>query len=516
MIIVGSGIAGLFAALKAAGSACVCLLTKATLRHTNTWLAQGGIAAAISGEDSPRQHYEDTLAAGAGLCNEEAAFAMAVEGPGLMKELSELGVPFDRHDEALALTREGAHRRDRVLHCGGDATGRLLQETLLQRLISNRSVTVRENTFVTDLLMSDGRVCGVKTVYGENLLAGAVILATGGLGQVYERTTNPEVATGDGVAMAYRAGAAVADMEFIQFHPTVFQGKREDETFLVSEAVRGEGAVLINGLGQRFMTEYHEMAELGPRDVVSRAILDQVLKGKGPVYLDITGKNRSFLKERFPTIYRLALEQGFDLAVDRLPVSPAAHYAMGGVLTGLNGETGLPGLYACGEVACTGVHGANRLASNSLLEGLVFAARAIRAIQVKAAGNRHGYRNEDFTATAPAVGRQYKPGKIRAELRRLMFEKAGVLRDGTGLRAMSEFLDSRTRDLDRQWTDQELWELRNMFEVGRLIIRGALARSESRGAHSRSDYPETDGRYARRLVWTAGKKEEELYEPVAV
>jgi len=513
VIVVGSGIAGLFAALKSAGSGRVCLLTKAALHCTNTWLAQGGIAAAVAKEDSPEQHFMDTLAAGAGFCDYAAARAMVSEGPGLVAELLNLGVPFDRKNEELALTREGAHGRARVLRCGGDATGRLLQETLQEKLISS-SVIIREHTFVTDLLINDGRVCGVKTILGEKILADALVLATGGLGQVYVRTTNPGGATGDGVAMAYRAGATVADLEFIQFHPTVFLGKTESKTFLVSEAVRGEGGVLVNRYGERFMEDYHEMGELGPRDVVTRAMLDQILKNRGPVCLDITHKSRSFLKDRFPTIYRLSLENGFDLAVDRLPVSPAAHYAMGGIATGLNGETSLPGLYACGEVACTGVHGANRLASNSLLEGLVFAARAALAIQAKTAGSGFGQIKEPGLITA--ARRQCNTRGLRSELRRLMFEKAGVLRDGTGLQALAEYLDRHAIKLDAQWTSQEEWELRNMFEVAKLIVKSASSRCESRGAHFRSDYPQRDDRYSRKPRLTGGKKEEGIYEPAAV
>lgn len=490
VIVVGSGIAGLYAAYKASGAGRVCLLTKGKLEDTNTWLAQGGIAAALGADDSPSRHLEDTLAAGAGACDRAAVSLLVEEGPLRVKELIALGTPFDVKNGRLALTREGAHSRDRVLHCGGDATGRLVQKTLQDVLQANHHVVIRENTFVTDLIMTDGTVCGVYTLQGEMICAGAVILATGGLGQVYARTTNPPVATGDGVAMAYRAGADVADMEFVQFHPTVFQGEKESQTFLISEAVRGEGAVLRNNNGERFMGQYHQMGELGPRDVVARAIADQMKKQGGrPVYLDITQRGREYIRERFPTIYEHAARQGLDMAKDWLPVSPAAHYAMGGIVTGLNGETSLPGLYACGEAARSGVHGANRLASNSLLEGLVFAWRAVQAIQQ--AGRGVPAKIAPKPQESAAIG-QINISRTREFIGQRMFEDAGVVRSGEGLKKLYAELE-RLNVL--RGFDRGSWELKNIVTVAALIVDGAIRRKESRGGHFRSDFPAQNGHH---------------------
>lgn len=513
VLVVGSGIAGLYAARKAAKFSRVCLVTKGQLSDTNTWLAQGGIAAAVGADDSPREHLADTLAAGAGACNPEAAAILVEEGPRCIQELLELGAPFDCDGTQLALTREGAHHKSRVLHCGGDATGRLIQQTLQEQLLSYPNLTVREHVFVSDLLVRDGVVCGVRTLSGEMLYAGAVILATGGLGQVFSRTTNPAVATGDGVAMAFRAGARMADLEFVQFHPTVFQGQSELETFLISEAVRGEGAVLRNRQGKRFMDSYHPLAELGPRDVVARAILAQMKKQDGfPVWLDITHHGRAFLQKRFPTIDAKAGERGLDLAKDWLPISPAAHYAMGGIATGLDGEASLPGLFACGEVACSGVHGANRLASNSLLEGLVFAARAVRAIekakQPIPVGLRIGKESAGVTYRLAAAE------KIRLKIRKRMFEDAGLIRDGQALVGMQSELESFTKGLVAGGDHQELWETINLLTVAQLIVSGALWRRESRGGHYRADYPKPDPAYGRE--WSTLAKEGQLRAPIAV
>jgi L-aspartate oxidase len=495
VIVVGSGIAGLYAALKAAAFARVCLVSKGRLQETNTWLAQGGIAAAMGEEDSPQDHLRDTVAAGAGACNPEAVNVMVQEGPSAVRDLLLLGTPFDCHGDRLALTREGAHHKNRILHCGGDATGRLIQQTLQERLHGLTSVTVLENTFVTDLLTRDGRVCGVRTLQGDMLTGAAVILATGGLGQVYSRTSNPAVATGDGVAMAYRAGAVMADLEFVQFHPTVFQGSSETETFLLSEALRGEGGVLRNNRGQAFMADYHAMADLGPRDVVARAILDQMKQQGGlPVWLDMTHKSRDYLKQRFPTIYRLARERGLDMATEWLPVSPAAHYAMGGILTGLSGETSLPGLYACGEAACSGVHGANRLASNSLLEGLVFAARAVNALS-SAALPAPAF--VPRPVIAECAGEETEGNDIREVLRRRMFGEAGVLRNGPGLALLQEELSGWAADLPPYPVTRAMWETKNLLTVAQLIVAGALQRRESRGGHFRSDFPGTNSRFIR-------------------
>ncbi|MBS4021237.1 MAG: L-aspartate oxidase [Dethiobacter sp.] len=515
IIIVGSGIAGLYAALKAASFARVCLLTKAALQETNTWLAQGGIAAALSDDDSPDQHLEDTLQAGAGLCDIRAVEVMVKGASRCISDLLELGTPFDTSEGCLAMTREGAHRRNRVLHAGGDATGAAIQQTLQKHVLSSHAITVRQHSFVTDILAADGRVYGVKTLAGETFTAGSVVLAAGGLGQVYSRTTNPVVATGDGVAMAFRAGAQISDMEFIQFHPTVYHGRHEGETFLLSEALRGEGAVLRNVRGERFMDGCHELAELGPRDVVARAILEQMLKYNTPhVYLDITRHQRDFLKKRFPTIYSLAAQFGHDLAEDWLPVSPAAHYAMGGVHTGLDGETSLDGLYACGEVACSGVHGANRLASNSLLEGLVFASRAVDHI------NRKG----QCVSSQAVVGPQHERNSLkraevsetRESLRRIMFSEAGILRNHASLTAARIFIKAASGVAAGIPGDQDGWELKNLITVADLITKSALLRQESRGSHYRLDYPRAESSFKHHLCRSFKLKEEDLLAPVAV
>jgi L-aspartate oxidase len=511
IIVVGSGIAGLFAVLRATDYARVCLLTKGNLHDTNTWLAQGGIAVALGEDDSPEQHLEDTLTAGAGICDRDAVSVLVEEGPDRVRELLAIGTPFDQAEGRLALTREGAHHRNRVLHAGGDATGRLIQETLQQNL--NRNVTIHEHTFVTELLTCEGSVCGVKTLTGESYTAGSVILATGGLGQVYLRTTNPEVATGDGVAMAYRAGATITDMEFIQFHPTVFAGGLNDEAFLISEAVRGEGAVLRNSRGERFMDDYHEMAELGPRDVVARAMVDQMKsEGSAHVFLDVTHRDEAFFKNRFPTIYSLAMAHGLNPARDWLPVVPAAHYTMGGIRTGLNGDTSIKGLFACGEAACSGVHGANRLASNSLLDGLVFAARAVE--QIKKAGTSPAGRPDHCQQLPPM--RSVKAEEIRQQLRLAMFNGAGILRDKAGLLNLGRFISHHEALLQEVPVDQAGWELQNLFIIASLIQRCALARTESRGAHFRADFPITDPSWARHLYCSLKNKEATCLAPVAV
>ena len=392
VVVAGSGIAGLATTLRLRElGATVLLVTKTVLNEGSTAWAQGGIAAATADEDSPEEHLRDTLVAGVGLCDVEAVTALVNEGPQRVRELVALGAEFDRDSKGeISLTREGGHHRDRIMHAGGDATGREISRALLaalDRITDDPGIEVIEHALVVDLLQADGgRVCGATIhVIGEGQIDGvgaaycrALVLATGGLGQIYSSTTNPPVATGDGLALALRAGAVVADLEFVQFHPTVLW-LGEDLTGqqpLISEAVRGEGAFLVDEDGKRFMQGVHELADLAPRDVVSRAIVEQLAStGTDHVYLDCRHLGRTFLDSRFPSIVASCRLNGFDPATDLLPVAPAQHYASGGVLTDLRGRSSLPGLYACGEVSCTGVHGANRLASNSLLEGLVFAHR---------------------------------------------------------------------------------------------------------------------------------------------
>ncbi|MGE5598809.1 MAG: L-aspartate oxidase, partial [Bacteroidota bacterium] len=378
-VVIGSGLAGLYTALKLAKLGRVSLVTKAGLEESNTFFAQGGIAAAIDPADSPELHFQDTLAAGAGLCRAEAVEVLVNEGPDQVRELIALGVPFDRGSHGVALTREAAHSRRRILHALGDATGRAISRVLAERVRENPAVEIWEHTLVTALLLAKGRCAGAEAVAGDGrrrlFVGGATVLCTGGTGQLYTVTTNPRVATGDGIALAYQAGAQVVDMEFMQFHPTALSLPGAPH-FLISETVRGEGGVLRNERGVRFMPAYHELADLAPRDVVSRAIARELAgSGADHVYLDLSALTPERIKTRFPNICETCRQYGLDITKDPIPVAPAAHYMMGGVATDLWGRSTLPGLFACGEVACTGVHGANRLASNSLLEDLVFANR---------------------------------------------------------------------------------------------------------------------------------------------
>lgn len=382
-LIIGSGMAGLFAALTLVKWGRITLLTKLSLTHSNSYYAQGGMAAAVSYPDSPLAHREDTLAAGAGLCDRAAVNVLVREGPARVRDLLTLGIPFDRTANEISLTREAAHSQRRILHAHGDCTGRVISEHLAARVRDDPRIDIWENTPAVKLLVADNRCRGaVALVHGKpvSFRAIATILATGGAGQLYSETTNPEAATGDGLALAYRAGAALMDLEFVQFHPTVLIGPRSGRRFLLTEALRGEGAVLRNQQEERFMPRYHQLADLAPRDVVARAIVAEMKKtGSSCVYLDARGLGSDMLQKRFPQVYAACRQEGLDMAKDLLPVAPAAHYTMGGVFTGLYGETTLPGLFACGEVACTGVHGANRLASNSLLETIVFGYRAANA-----------------------------------------------------------------------------------------------------------------------------------------
>src|SRR5437667_1568013 len=386
-LVIGAGVAGLRAAIELAPAGRVLVLVKREVADSSTQLAQGGIAAALSDEDEISLHLQDTLNAGDGLCNPEAARVLVEDAPERIEELIAWGTQFDREGTKLTFGREGAHSRNRILHAHGDSTGREIQRALYAKAKTLPEISIREFEFSTDLVSEHGRVCGVGVIDDggqENIIhASAVLLATGGMGQLYLNTTNPVVATGDGVAMAYRAGAEVTDLEFIQFHPTALYLKKAPR-FLLSEALRGEGAYLRNLELHRFMPKYHPLAELAPRDVVARAIVHELEVSHAKdamVYLDLTHLDAEHVKTRFPRIYSTCLEYNIDITEDLIPIRPAAHYSMGGVRTGLAGRTSLPGLYAAGEAAATGVHGANRLASNSLLEGLVYGARAGKAMR---------------------------------------------------------------------------------------------------------------------------------------
>jgi L-aspartate oxidase len=510
-LIVGSGIAALRAAVELAEAGDVLILTKAGSSEGNTGYAQGGIAAAVGDDDSPDLHAKDTLAAGDGLCDERAVRVLCEEGARDVRDLLAWGAAFDRNAKGeLALAREAAHTVRRVLHAR-DATGREIGRVLWAKASAHPRVHAHEHALVTDLLMRDGRCIGVRflTPDGQDARAFApvTLLATGGAGQVFRDTTNPEVATGDGVAMAYRAGARIADLEFVQFHPTALDVAGAPR-FLLSEALRGEGARLVNHADEAFMPRYEAAGDLAPRDRVSRAILRERERTGQPVYLSMRHLQADEVHARFPFISETCRGVGLDLARERIPVSPAAHYVMGGVETDVDGRTSIPGLFAAGEVACTGVHGANRLASNSLLEGLVFGLRAGRVMRRHAAGRdarsaaNSGARAEAWNATFTselAVGgnncRDSKePAPDLASVRDLMWRRVGVFRDGAGLTEAVRQLDGAWCWLRAQPTPAtpEQVKLASVITVGRLMARAALRREESRGGHFRADFPGRD------------------------
>ena len=502
-IVVGAGIAGLRAAIELAEAGRVLVLAKKEITESATQYAQGGIAAALSDEDEIGLHLQDTLTAGDGLCNVEAAKILVEEGPARIEELIAWGTEFDRSGTKLAFTREGAHSRNRVLHAHGDSTGREIGRALYLKAAALKNVTILEFELATGLCAADGEVRGLTVLNdkGEHhdVHASAVLLATGGLGQVYRETTNPGVATGDGIAMAYRAGAAVSDMELIQFHPTALYVKNAPR-FLLSEALRGEGAVLRNMEMARFMPKYHpDLAELAPRDVVARAIaheLEIVNSPNAVVYLDMTHKPAKKIRERFPRIYETCLKYNVDITDEMIPVRPAAHYAMGGVRTDLDGHTTLKRLFAAGEAACTGVHGANRLASNSLLEGLVFGARAGRVM--RETPRLQSVQMEESSA-APATS-SVAGGQIAQTVREIAWRDLGIVRSAhTMKRAIAE-LKKLSESLPGQPNRADC-ETANLHLVATLIARSALAREESRGAHYRLDYPvHNDTKFAKHSI----------------
>ncbi len=511
-IVVGAGIAGLRASVELAPAGRVLCLAKREVTESNTQYAQGGIAAALSDDDEVSLHLEDTLKAGDGLCNEEAARILVVEGPPRIEELIEWGTEFDRAGAKIAFTREGAHSRNRVLHAHGDSTGREIGRALFLKASALKPIIFREFEFTTNLLVRDGRVIGVRILdqagQSHEISASATLLATGGLGQVYSDTTNPSVATGDGVAMAHRAGAEISDMEFVQFHPTALFLKNAPR-FLLSEALRGEGAYLRNVELKRFMPKYHEAAELAPRDVVARAIaheLELVKRPDAAVYLDLTHLNADLVRKRFPTIYATCMQYNIDIATELVPIRPAAHYAMGGVRTDLLGQSSLPGLYAAGEVACTGVHGANRLASNSLLEGLVYGARAARNMREQLGPRPQlGSPSGTETKATPADGRPAQTEAFIKRVQSLMWQHVGVVRDGKGLRQVVSELSELQKQLPVSG-DRRAHEAANILQSGILIARSALAREESRGAHYRLDFPlKNDAKFRKHSVVSGDK-----------
>jgi len=492
-LVVGGGIAGLSAAIRLAEHGTVLVVTKEELAESNTAYAQGGIAVAMGGDEDVRLHLEDTVNAGDGLVNREAARMLVEQGPGRVEELLAWGTAFDRAGGVAAgellRTREGAHSLSRILHANGDATGREIAVSLLRHVREIANIELLEWATTVDLLVEDGQVAGVTLLDGEGGLrvvpAGAVLLASGGAGQVYSDTTNPAVATGDGIAMAYRAGAEVSDMEFYQFHPTAFSMAGAPR-FLMSEALRGEGAWLVNAKGERFMERYHSLLELAPRDVVARAITREGMDGE--VYLDMRHV-KGDLMVRFPGISKFLAKYRLELGRDLIPVRPAAHYLMGGVRTDVHGRTSLPGLFAAGEVACTGVHGANRLASNSLLEGLVFGALAAEAM-VEGSGSRvQGLASSAVVLQEAIMTGEAATERWIAELRELMWKDAGLLRDREGLERAQRGLDALAVTMPRGLFRRGV-EARNLHVVASLMVAAALGREESRGAHFRNDFPE--------------------------
>jgi L-aspartate oxidase len=505
-IVVGAGVAGLRAAIALAEAGKVLVLAKQELTESATQYAQGGIAVALSDEDEIGLHLQDTIMAGDGIVNQEAARVLVEEGPERIQELIDWGTEFDRSGTKLTFTREAAHSRSRILHAHGDSTGREIGRALHAKAATLKNIAFSEFEFTAALHLEAGRVSGVELTSSKGELhlvsSVAVLLATGGAGQVYSNTTNPAVATGDGVAMAYRAGAEVSDMEFVQFHPTALYLKNAPR-FLLSEALRGEGAVLRNAELDRFMSKYHEMGELAPRDVVARAIAHEleVSRMKDPVvYLDMTHLKEDHIKSRFPRIYATCLQYNIDITVDQVPVRPAAHYLMGGVRTGLEGHSSLPGLYAAGETACTGVHGANRLASNSLLEGLVFGARAGRAMREEI--KTHHAVPGVLSVQPASGGAGTDPEQFIREVQQLMWSKAGIVRSRQGLAEAEHHLQAASEQVPLPFSRRNC-EARSIHTTALLITRSALARRESRGAHYRTDYPShDDAKFAKHSIVT--------------
>jgi L-aspartate oxidase len=491
-LVIGAGVAGLRAAIEAAKSGTVLVIAKDSLRESSSEYAQGGIAVALSDDDEVALHEHDTLYAGDGLCDRQAVHTLVEEGPAAIQDLIDWGAEFDREGQKLAFTREGAHSRNRILHAHGDSTGREIARTLYKKAASLANIRFESYAAITDLLIADDRAAGAvifdeRTGQLQDVRARTVLLATGGLGRVFKETTNPDVATGDGVAMAWRAGAEISNIEFVQFHPTALHVEGAPR-FLLSEALRGEGAILRNKDGEAFMKRYHPLLDLAPRDVVSRSIVAEMKRTSSPhVWLDLTSREAGFIRNRFPRIYETCLAYGVDIAKEPAPVHPAAHYAMGGVWSDLEGRSSIPGLYSAGEVACTGVHGANRLASNSLLEAVVFGLRAGRAMRTQAADRMAGLSARQAMST-PSMNEQ--------AVRNLTWEYCGIARHREGLEKAIQTLERTEWHPTTTPTLAEI-ELRNIHQVAALIAQCALWREESRGAHYRTDFPRQRAEFAR-------------------
>jgi len=520
VIVIGAGIAGLFTAIQASRThRRVVVITKKSLMDSNTRFAQGGIAAVISDDDSPEYHRQDTMIAGAGLCDPKAVDVLVHEGPAGVQDLIRLGTHFDlEKDGEFALTMEGAHSQRRILHANGDATGYEIVRALSEKVKANPNITIWDDHFVIDLITRQGECYGALVLRPDGSIVyvsgKATILCSGGGGQLYRYTTNPDVATGDGVAIAYRAGAFIRDMEFVQFHPTVLSYPGAPR-FLISEAVRGEGAVLRNIHGERFMERYHPQLELAPRDIVARAIVSEMEQTKSTfVYIDITHEDPDRVRNRFPTIYETCLRYGLDLTTDWIPVAPAAHYMMGGIKTDLYGETNVKRLFACGEVSSTGVHGANRLASNSLSEAIVFGRRIVQRVNELAPIEHEVSVSCHFNRTEPL--RQPVIEK-RLKLQKTMLRHVGVRRNEYSLKKALEELRRHQPIFEARLTRREEFEFANLLICGLLTTEAALLRKESRGGHYREDYPErNDEAWLKHLLFQRelGVVEEFIYDHV--
>lgn len=501
-LVLGSGLAGLSTALYAAKFGTVALITKSSLDVSNSYFAQGGIAAVVSDVDSIESHYEDTINAGVGLCNKEAVKILVSDGSKRVKELIEMGMEFDKVDGKLALGLEGAHSNNRVLHADGDATGRKVVEFFHSKVVDNSNITIFEKTFVFKLLVSKN-VCMGFLAYNfisketQKFTSNFTILATGGASAIYKRTTNPKSSTGDGIFLAYNAGAEISNMEFIQFHPSSLVTKT-DETFLISEAVRGEGAYLLNSTKERFLLGKHEKAELAPRDFVAYEIFKQLEIPNNKVYLSLSHLDKSIIRERFGNVNKELNKYGLDIATDLIPVSPAAHYMIGGVKSGINGETSVSNLYVAGEVASTGVHGANRLASNSLLECLVFSKRAVD----NSLNNKSTIVDNEDTEINFSVNESNENDYLEKKnwIQKNMLNYVGIIRDESGLTNFANLLNEKENEFSFEENEYFGFQLKAIFTIAKLMTQTALKRKESRGAQKRSDFPEQNDKYLYEII----------------
>ncbi len=506
-IVVGSGIAGLYCALLAIEHGSVLILTKSSIDDCNTRHAQGGIAVAMGKGDSPELHFEDTMAAGDGLCDPEAVHILTDEATNCITDLINFKVPFDTLNGEITFSREAAHSVPRIIHAGGDATGEHI-EVSMSRLVRASRIKVMEHCLVSEILSEKSRVTGVKAIdcrtwSVDEYSCSFLILASGGVGQLFKYTTNSDVVTGDGIALAYEAGAKICDMEFFQFHPTALRIIGVDP-FLISEAVRGEGAILRNMNGYRFMPDYTPKAELAPRDVVARSVIYEMEKTSSDrVYLDVTHLPVCLVTTRFPHIYRFCLDNGLDMTRELIPVAPVAHYLMGGVRVDLWGETNISGLFAVGEVACTGAHGANRLASNSLLEAVVFGKRAIEKTKMNSDLKKEvpkSRKHDDYYSLPDRENTVSQEPLNLSNLQSLMWDNVGIIRSGESLLVTANILLAWERLLAK-YVDRPSYELRNLILCGRLMSEAGLLRKESRGAHFRSDFPRSSSEWQHHVIF---------------